>query len=248
MTNLGFLKDAQEKRKQATGDILVLYGMLMVFSFIFRLWPVMLLALAGLFLVLLCMLFQTLRMIAGDDGKEAVLQVPEKAKLSARELELAVIRDMEEQITESVLSRWQDAAWHWECPDAERRIREGRDLTILLNHAGGCRKARVVYHGMKVIGLDCSGTGGILDEPAADSVEDEPEVANYQLVAFQWCEAHLEEILDRCDAAGQSGQSEMLVPLEELPTPESWEDIRRELVRQSGLQAGIMTDGILMIL
>ena len=45
------------------------------------------------------------------------------------------------RVTELVLSEYPEARWIWEAPNAERLIRENQEVFILLNRAGGYRRA-----------------------------------------------------------------------------------------------------------
>lgn len=243
----------KEKNGQITADILILYGLLLLLSFICRLWPVILFAILGLFVVMLHMLFVSLSNKISDRYVESDIEIIEESKqrqiYTKGELEMAVFQDFEDQITEFVLSHWKDASWHWEKPDARKRIFVGENVYIRLNHAGGYKRARVVYQGLKVYGLNYGTRKKITDdEPPEDIVMGEPPVVNYSMIAFEWCEAHMSDITDRLNKAAAEGQNEIMLSIEELPVPESFEDICKEIVRHKNKKAKIMTDGILIIL
>lgn len=58
---------------------------------------------------------------------------------------------------------------------------------------------------------------------------------NYELLAFEWAEAHVIELNDRCNEAIGQGKTELILMSEELPTSESWGNICTELKR-AGLE------------
>ena len=240
----------KEKNGQITADILILYGLLLLLSFICRLWPVILFAILGLFVVMLHMLIVSLsNKISGNDEPE-ITETNEHRKIYTKGgLEMAVFQDFEDQITEFVLSRFMDASWCWEIPDAKKRIFLGENVYIRLDHAGGYKWARVIYQGLKVYGLNY-GNGKMItdDEPPEEIVTEKPPVVNYSMIAFEWCEAHMADITDRLNKAVSEGQNEIMLSIEELPVPESFEDICKEIVRQKNKETKIMTDGILIML
>ena len=58
------------------------------------------------------------------------------------------------RVTELVLSEYPEARWVWEAPNAEKLIRENQEVFILLNRAGGYRRAKVVIRNLQVVGID----------------------------------------------------------------------------------------------
>ena len=61
--------------------------------------------------------------------------------------------------------------------------------------------------------------------PPATPPSDDDIPENYGLIAFQWVEAHVMELNDRCNEAIGEGLTEYLIPASELPVSESWEEI-----------------------
>lgn len=244
----------KEEKGQMTADILILYGLLLLLSFICRVWPVILFAILGLFVVMIRMLFISLRDKLADEyvesDYESTYESDQKLIYTKGGLEMAVFQDMEDQITEFVLSHWKDASWYWESPDARNRIFVGDKVYIRLNHAGGYKRARVIYQGLKVYGLHYGTERNHVScgEPPEDNDMGELPIVNYSMIAFEWCEAHMADIAERLEKAVEEGKNEIMISLDELPVPESFEDICKEIVRQQNKEAKIMTDGIIIIL
>lgn len=242
----------KEKNGQITADILILYGVLLLLSFICRIWPVILLAILGLFTVMIRMLFLSLSYKSRNEGADVEISTGSISRpvYTKGGLELAVFHDFEDQITEFVLSRHKDASWVFEKSDIRNRIFTGGDVYILLNNAGGYKRARVIYQGLKVYGLkyvdghDHTDMGEAPDDIGVSEIP----IVNYSMIAFEWCDAHLSEINARCEKAFEKDLKELLIPVEELPVPESFEDICKEIVRRLDREAKIMTDGIMIIL
>ena len=72
-------------------------------------------------------------------------------------------------------------------------------------------------------------------EPEETELPEENEKESYQLIAFEWAEAHIFELNTRCNEAIGQNLTELLIYADELPAKESWEDICDELSR-AGLE------------
>lgn len=239
----------KEKRGRTAADIMILLGMLALFSVICRLWPILLLMILGIFVAALWVL------CSRPDRVEILTPVslpPEpKSRPTIKDLEQMAYSVMQARITELVAEDYPEARWIWEMPDAMQEIMTGGEVFILLNRAGGYRRAEVLYRNLQVVGIDYhpdEKTKPLSPEPAGDGFDEEPMENNYELLAFEWSEAHILELNERCNEAIGQGKSELLIPLEELPSPESWQDICTELERAGLDRVKIVTDGILIIL
>lgn len=129
----------------------------------------------------------------------------------------------------------------------------GQAVYILLNRAGGYRRGLVAIQNLQVCDVVfCAASDTGQPKPlngGNQSEDDNPESpgdmenagtqedlpVDYGLIAFEWVEAHILELNDRCNEAIAQGTSEFLIPNGELPEKESWQDICRELIR-SGLE------------
>lgn len=241
----------QKKKKGGiAADILILLGMLALLSAICRLWPILLLMILGIFVAALRVLCRR------PDKIEVLAPVPllpePEPRATIKDLEQTAFSVMQARITELVAQDYPEARWVWETPDARQEFMAGGELFILLNRAGGCRRAEVLYRNLQVAGVDYHPdrkTERVSPEPAREEIpEEEPVENNYELLAFEWSEAHILELNERCNEAIGQGKSEILIPVEELPSPESWEDICRELERAGLDRVKIVTDGISIIL
>lgn len=147
------------------------------------------------------------------------------------------------RITELVARDYPTARWVWEFPSAQKLVMEGHEVYILLNRAGGYRRAQVLYQNLQVIGLRYEGITVVPTEPPADPVPEENEPDNYSLLAFQWVDAHLSDLSSRYDEVLKSGLNHLLVSESELPVAQSWQDICTELSR-AGYKTQVLAEGI----
>lgn len=240
----------KEKKGRTAADILILLGILALLSVICRLWPILLLMILGIFVAALWVLCNR------PDKTEVLTPVPllpePKQNPTVKDLEQMAYSIMQARITELVAQDYPEARWIWETPEAIQEFMTGGKIFILLNRAGGYRRAEVLYRNLQVVGIDYhpdKEPEPKFSEPAGeDGFDGEPMENNYELLAFEWSEAHILELNERCNEAIGQGKNEILIPLEELPSPESWQDICRELERAGLDRVKIVTDGIAIIL
>lgn len=225
--------------KRMTHEALIVLGLLAFFTFMFRLWPL-------LILVIFCILLGAIRLIFLKAKGQTTVQQAEEVKeepkgapteSDVRDLAYSVILT---RISELVSSEYPTAKWVWEKPNVRKLIDSGEEVFILLSGAGGYRKAKVKIQNLPVTGLDYVtaelpakpevGTEAE-DEDEAEEVS-EPIPVNYGLIAFEWVEAHIMELNVKINDAIAQGQEEYLIPEEELPTKESYAAIIEELGRQ----------------
>ena len=159
---------------------------------------------------------------------------------------------MQRRITELVTADFPNARWVWKTPNAMRNIATGNEVRILLNHAGGYREAIVVIRGLQVCSLTYPHAEEVKmpetenDETGTEETEDDtpqkvdpPE--NYEYLAFEWVDAHVMELNERCNESIAQGLSMLEITVAELPARESWPDICRELER-NGMENCCCTD------
>lgn len=225
--------------RRMTHEALIILGVLAFFTFMFRLWPL-------LVLVIFCIIAGAIRLLFLKAKGETVKQTenktdePERAptERDVRDLAYSVILT---RISELVSSEYPTAKWVWEKPNARKLIESGEEVFILLNGAGGYRKAKVRIQNLQVAGIDYV-TAELPQKPQVENEAEEdddeaeevsePIPANYGLVAFEWVEAHIMELNVKINDAIAQGQEEYLIPEEELPTKESYAAIIEELGRQ----------------
>ena len=236
----------KDQKRHMAYEALVLLGMLALLTFICRLWPILLLIILGIFAAVIRLLFLSSRKI------EVIVPLPllpEPVKeATEKDVQVLAYSVILRRVTELVLSEYPEARWIWEAPNAERLIRENQEVFILLNRAGGYRRARVVIQHLQVVGIEYNPPAeedAVLEpEDNAPEPEEEPEVQNYELLAFEWADAHIFELNARCNEAIGENLSELILLAEELPVRESWADICRELIRAGLTDVQCVSEGI----
>lgn len=238
----------KDRKRHMAYEALVILGLLALLNFICRLWPILLLIILGIFVAALRLLFLSSRNVEVIEPLPLLPEpVREPTEQDVQALAYAVIL---RRITELVLSEYPDARWVWEMPDAQKRLQDGLEVFILLNRAGGYRRARVLVSNLQVTGLEYlsmpqqPGFSQPEGEDGSGQNQDEPETQNYELLAFEWVEAHILELNSRCNEAIGEHLSELILLAEELPVRESWPDICRELMRSGLEEAKCVPEGI----
>lgn len=218
-------------------EVLVILGMLALLTFICRLWPILLLIILGIFIAAIRLLFLSSNRVEVIEPLP-VPQMPEPVRepteADVKSLAYSVIL---RRVTELVCMEYPEARWVWEASNAKRRIENGEEVFILLNRAGGYRRAKVVIQNLQVLTIDFAPSPE--EEPVPenedDPVDTEPRKENYELVAFEWVEAHIFDLNTRCNEAIGEGMRDIILTADELPAKESWPDICKELSR-AGLE------------
>ena len=236
----------KDQKRHMAYEALVLLGMLALLTFICRLWPILLLIILGIFAAVIRLLFLTSIKI------EVIVPLPllpEPLKeTTEKDVQVLAYSVILRRVTELVLSEYPEARWVWEAPNAEKLIQESQEVFILLNRAGGYRRAKVVIRNLQVVGIEYNPQveeNAVLEpEDNAPEPEEEPEVQNYELLAFEWADAHIFELNARCNEAIGENLSELILLAEELPVRESWADICRELIRAGLTDVQCVSEGI----
>ena len=151
------------------------------------------------------------------------------------------------KITELVVRDYPNARWVWEFPTAQKLVMESHEVYILLNRAGGYRRAQVLYQNLQVTSLKYEGITVPPTEPPTAPSPEENEPDNYSLLAFQWVDAHTADLSARCNEARKNDLDHLLVPETELPIAQSWQDICTELAR-AGYRTQVLAEGIKIML
>ena len=236
----------KDQKRHMAYEALVLLGMLALLTFICRLWPILLLIILGIFAAVIRLLFLSSRKI------EVIVPLPllpEPVKeTTEKDVQVLAYSVILRRVTELVLSEYPEARWVWEAPNEEKLIQESQEVFILLNRAGGYRRAKVVIRNLQVVGIEYNPQveeNAVLEpEDNAPEPEEEPEVQNYELLAFEWADAHIFELNARCNEAIGENLSELILLAEELPVRESWADICRELIRAGLTDVQCVSEGI----
>lgn len=209
-------------KKHIAYELLVVLGMSALVLFVCRLWPLLILALLG-------MLGAAAWLILANRKAEE----PEKpcALLPSHEQNEALGR-IQAQISGMVREEHPNARWIWKTPNAKALVCSGEDASILLNRAGGYREAVVHMSNGEVESVEYLLPQELQNAEAADEPEmDDSEPLNYELVAFEWVDANVMALNERCNEGIAHGLDDILLEPAELPDRESWSEICRELER-----------------
>ena len=241
----------KEFKRHIAFEILTILGTLALLLFICRLWPILLLVILGIFIAALRLLFLSVKKVEEIHP----LQLPAHAEATVKELQNMTFGAVQQRITELVAADFPEARWVWKTPNAERNIAAGNEVRILLNRAGGYREAIVVVRGLQVCGLTYPYTEEVkLPEPDNEAKEDNVDNSpaenappeNYEYLAFEWVDAHVMDLNERCNESIAQGLSMLEIPVAELPSRGSWPDICRELMR-NGMENCCCTENGIII-
>ena len=235
--------------RRMTHEALIILGMLAFFTFMFRLWPLLLLVIFLILLGAVRLMFLKAKVSMApkvDEVREEASRAPNERDV--RDLAYSVILT---RISELVSSEYPTAKWVWEKPNARKLIENGEEVCIILSGAGGYRRAKIKIQNLQVVGLEYLAAKlpekpEVVEEVDEEAIDEssEPTPVNYELLAFEWAEAHVIELNDRCNEAIGQGKTELILMSEELPTKESWENICTELKRAGLEDVEVITDGI----
>lgn len=234
-------KDCQRK---IASEVIRILEALAILTFVCRLWPILLLIILGIFIAALRLLFLSSKNVEAINPLPTLpVPTPEPTEKDLQKLAYSLIL---KRITEMILSEYPDARWVWEAPNSQKLIELGEDVYILLNRAGGYRRAKVILQNLQVIGLKYQDTEKASNKPdeSPDDVEDDKPKENYELIAFEWTESHVFDLNTRCNDAIGNGLTEIILTADELPARESWQDICRELIHAGLDNVECVSEGI----
>lgn len=247
----------KNRQRHLTYEALVILGQLALLTYITRLWPILLVILAGIFVAMIRLLVLSMKTV---EPVPPLLSLPAPEKvLTQADMQSMAYELIQKRITQILLSRYPQVRWVWENPRAKEDILAGNTVYVLLNKAGGYRRGRVVIQQLQVIDVVLepevtnSSTPVSPSSPEPASVpESSPEVQeddcpeDFGLLAFQWVESHILELNAQCNEAIGEGLTEYLIPEDLLPVSESWEAICQELLRNEFHGAQCCDEGILI--
>lgn len=253
----------KEWQRHMAYEALVILGMLALLLFVCRLWPILLLVILGIFAAALRLVFfsspkvQPIR----PEQQTAASSAPQRAVKSQRTAQnvedTLSFGELQTQVTRWVRQEYPNARWVWKYPNAKARFQRGEDMAILLNRAGGYREAVIHLQGKRLFEIQylCASTEkSQLEEPASPQEEQsameeavsQPEPSqpeDYSLAAFEWVEAHLEELNTLCNECIAQKQDFLLLTGGDLPEPAAWPALCQELLR-NGLSCHMEEEGI----
>ena len=209
-------------KKHVAYELLVVLGMSAILLFICRLWPLLILALLGMPGTAAWLILAN-RKTEEPENLCALLPSYEQNEALGR---------IQSQISALVRAEHPNARWIWKTPNAKALVCSGEDASILLNRAGGYCEAVVHMSDGAVESIEYL----LPPEPQKDKNGDDPELeagepVNYELVAFEWVDANVMALNERCNEGIARGLNDILLEPAELPDRESWPEICRELER-----------------
>ena len=249
-------KDYQRGR---TYEAIILMGLMCLLTYVSRLWPLLLLTILGLIAAVIRLLVLS-RVKARPDTP--VLELSEgRVSLSQADQQNIQFRSIQSSVSQILGAQFPDVRWIWENPRAKEDFFAGSELFVLMNRAGGYRRARVVIQNLQVTDVIIEkNEQSCRKETSAESQKDDEKLCeeeethevleeedipeDFGLIAFQWVESHILLLNDRCNNAIGSGADHILLPASELPGQESWEEICKELARNDLPDTEISEDGI----
>lgn len=131
----------KDRKRQIAYEVLMILGSLALLTFICRLWPILLLIILGIFVAAIRLLFLSGNRVDPVEPQPllpAPISAPTESDLRKLAHSLITYR-----VTTLVLNEYPNARWIWEAPNAFELIELGEEVYILLNRAGGYRKANV---------------------------------------------------------------------------------------------------------
>lgn len=225
-------------------EVLVILGMLTLLMFLCRLWPIIFLLILGIFITALRLLFLSPNRVEIIEPLPLpVLPTPQEP--TEQDVETIAYSVILRRITELVAASYPEARWIWEAPNAKELIEKGEDVFILLNRAGGFRRARVVIRNLQVVNIEynyCTAKPIVPEQDNTDA--DDYKEENFDLVAFEWTDAHIMELNKRCNEAIGEGMTEIILTSEELPVKDSWSAVCKELEKNGIDDVKCISQGI----
>ena len=232
----------KEFKRRMAYEALILLGILALLLFITRLWPILLLVILGIFAAILRLLFLSAKNVP-PASMTPLLPSPEKDSVSHTHPASKAYDLLIRQISDRIALDYPNARWVWENPNAPKRIDRGEPVCILLNRAGGYRRASVRSENGQLVRLEYISAPEMKVAPPAQGVEEnaieeessEQVPVNYDLIAFEWAEDNLLKLNARINETIGLGLPSCRIDATELPMSESWDAICREL-RRNGLE------------
>lgn len=229
-------------------EALVILGVLALLLFVCRLWPILLLAMLGIIIATLRLLFLSSTQVRPLEpmppgAHKPPTRTPEEVEASQ------AFGNLQVQITRQVREEYPNARWVWKTPQARERLQQGEEAAILLNRAGGYREAAVrPLEGGKVevrylLPPEVPATQEADFHEVSAPVIQTPVPEDHSLSAFEWVEAHMEELGALYNECIAQKQDFLLLTGGDLPEPAAWPTLCQELTR-NGLISSMAEDGI----
>jgi len=244
----------KESKQGCAYHMLILLGVILLLAFIKKLWPIILIALAGLVIVGLKLAFSKAQPAEDDIPAEQPATPPPETEFSIIQKSFGLLQ---RRISEQVALQFPGAKWVWGVTNAVNSFRNNEPLFILLNGAGGYKKVHIViynlmFNGLRYITAEHANPQPEIRESPRDDVvvhlEEEPlpedAPINYGRLAFEWVDSNMSDINEKYNEAIAQHKACLLIPAEDLPHPDSWPDVCEELKRIGFAVAEICEYGI----
>lgn len=229
---------------QMLKDVRIVLWVIVGVSYLFRFWPMILLALVGVIIVSTMIGKEKFLKKRKEAEEEPIPLLLPKANTKTDVLNMA-FEVMQRKISELVAAEYPNAKWVWEAPDAKKKIAEGTPVFIRLNHAGGYRRAEVQYLDLKVTALIFKTAPEAKTDTHTDSeTQNISKSENFELMAFEWVDENIVSIGNKMNEAIGSSDESLHFDESELPIKECWEDICSELRRAGIENVEAVSDGI----
>ena len=199
------MNDKNFKRHMAY-EALVILGLLALLTYITRLWPILLLIILGIFIATLRLLFLSCKKV--EPVKPVLALPPPPQPPQESDMQSMAYAIIQRRITQILQGRFPEVRWIWENPNAKEDIMIGNPVYVLLNKAGGYRRGRVVLRNLQVFDVvfeeekPKGDTNPPVEPSKQDPIppvsvdgEDDAPAENFGLIAFQWVEAHIKEMV-----------------------------------------------------
>lgn len=229
-----------DKRLNQLFKAVTVFGIIAVVALVFRLWAIFFIALALFIGVRIWMSIIKAKMSEPMESKTR----PVKRR------SIRTPKGICEQVSMRVNKEFPNAKWVWAQSDTLKRVALGEDIYIILNSAGGYRRAKVCITENTVSAIEYMKvptkvvTGPADNDRVAETISSEEFGENYDLMAYEWVEAHINDLNQRLNEAVGNGVAEYFLSAKELPIPDCWESICNELKRSGVSEALCIRDGI----
>lgn len=247
----------KNRQRHLTYEALVILGQFALLTYITRLWPILLVILAGIFIAMIRLLVLSMKIV---EPVQPLLSLPAPTKVPTQtDMQGMAYELIQSKITQILLSRYPQVRWVWENPRAREDIMAGNTVYVLLNKAGSYRRGRVVIQQLQVIDVVLESEVTSSSNPVSPSspkpaptpvpspeVQEDDCPEDFGLIAFQWVESHILELNAQCNEAIGEGLTEYLIPEDSLPVSESWDAICQELLRNEFRNAQCCDEGIII--
>lgn len=240
-----------DKRTMAF-EMLVLLSILAAVTFVFRIWILLIPILVAIVFNVVLLLYLSVTKTEAIERKPATIK--KRKTLIEKDVYNLAYTVIQKRVKEFVKEAYPNASWIWEQADVKKRIASSQDIHIILNKAGGFKRAKVIIENLQAVGLEflAATIKPLKTERQEDSAAKEKGevdlVENFELLAYEWVNVHILDLNERCNETIGRGETELILTAEELPDRKSWTDICRELKHSEIHNLQIVQEGIKIIL